>query len=126
MCIRDSIRGVIYLVVWIATCIMIRIGAARVEATRSFAVASVFAGFSAFGLIFYVLTLTGAIVDWVMSITPEWYSTMFTLIFLMGQILSAFCFATLVTALLIRFKPAAGKVSKDQFNDCLLYTSRCV
>jgi hypothetical protein len=112
-----TIRGIVYLVVWIATCIMVRIGAARVEATRSFAVASTFAGLSAFGLIFYVLTLTGTVVDWVMSITPEWYSTMFTLIFLMGQVLSAFCFATLVTSLLIRFKPVAGKISKDQFND---------
>jgi hypothetical protein len=72
---------------------------------------------SAFGLIFYVLTMTGATVDWVMSLTPDWYSTMFTLMFLMGQVLSAFCVATLVASFMIRYEPVHGKISKDQFND---------
>jgi hypothetical protein len=96
---------------------MIRIGSKRVEDSGRFAVAKIFAGLSAFGLIFYVLTGTVMVVDWIMSITPEWYSTMFTLIFLMGQMLSAFCFAVFVGAHLNRYEPVHGKVSADQYND---------
>jgi hypothetical protein len=52
-----------------------------------------------------------------MSITPTWYSTMFTLIFLMGQMLSAFSFTVLWLSILIRYEPVHGKISMDQFND---------
>lgn len=114
---RVFTRGVIYFAIWIATSFMIRLGSRREEETGRFSVHRVFAGLSAFGLIFYVLSFTGATVDWVMSITPEWYSTMFTLIFLMGHMLSAFSFTALMLAILIRYKPVAGTISKDQFND---------
>jgi hypothetical protein len=96
---------------------MIRTGSKRVEETGRFAVAKVFAGMSAFGLIFYVLTSTSMVVDWLMSITPHWYSTMYTLIFLMGQVMSAFAFTVVVQTYLIGYEPVHGKISKDQFND---------
>jgi hypothetical protein len=112
-----TLRAIIVFAIFLATMMMIRIGSRRVEETGRFAVAKIFAGLSAFGLIFYVLGGTILIVDWVMSISPQWYSTMFTLIFLMGQVLSAFCFAVLVESHLIRYEPAHGKISADQFND---------
>jgi len=110
-------RGMIYLAIWIATSVMIRVGSRRVEQTRSYAQVRLFAGLSAFGLILYALTLTGAVVDWVMSLTPDWYSTVFTLTFLMGQMLSGFCFAAVAGGWMIRYEPVHGKISADQFND---------
>jgi hypothetical protein len=112
-----TIRAIICMAVWLITSLMIRIGSRRVEETGRFAVARVFAGLSGFGLIFYVLTATVAVVDWIMSLTPGWYSTMFTLIFIMGQVLSAFAFTVLMLSILIRYEPVHGKISADQFND---------
>jgi len=50
------------------------------------------------GLMFYGLSITFAAVDWVMSLDPHWYSTIYGLLFLAGQGLSAlsFCIALLV------------------------------
>ena len=112
-----TMRAVICFFIWFILSQMIRIGAKKVEETGRFAVVKVFAGMSAVGLILYVLTATVMCVDWVMSITPDWFSTMFTLIFLMGQMLSAFCFAVFVSAHLNKYEPVYGKVNADQYND---------
>ncbi len=50
------------------------------------------------GLIFYALSVTFASVDWVMSLEPHWFSTIFGLLFVAGQGLSALslCIAFLV------------------------------
>ena len=50
------------------------------------------------GLIFYALSVTFASVDWVMSLEPHWYSTIFGLLFVAGQGLSALslCIAFMV------------------------------
>jgi hypothetical protein len=41
------------------------------------------------GLVLYVLCMNFASTDWVMSLEPEWYSTIFVIIFMAGQFLSA-------------------------------------
>ena len=48
------------------------------------------------GLILYGFTITFAVIDWIMSIDPSWISTIFGLSFLIGQVLSALCFAVVV------------------------------
>jgi hypothetical protein len=110
-------RAVISMAIWLVTSLMIRTGSRRVEESGRFSVARVFAGMSAFGLIFYTLTMTVSVVDWIMSLTPQWYSTMFTLIFMMGQVLSAFAFTVFVISIMVRYEPVHGKISADQFND---------
>ena len=46
--------------------------------------------FSARGLLIFTLTMTFAIVDWVMSLTPHWYSSIIGLLFVVAQGLSTF------------------------------------
>ncbi|MEZ5361887.1 MAG: hypothetical protein R2748_05945 [Bryobacterales bacterium] len=48
------------------------------------------------GLIIYSLTMTFAAFDWVMSIEPLWYSTIFGVIVMLGQILTALSFSMIV------------------------------
>ena len=55
---------------------------------------------SAGGLISYVLCMNFASTDWVMSLDPEWYSTVFVIVFMAGQFLAAL---SLTTALLCVF-----------------------
>jgi hypothetical protein len=55
---------------------------------------------SAGGLIAYVLCMNFASTDWVMSLDPQWYSTIFVIVFISGQFLAALA---LMTALLARF-----------------------
>jgi hypothetical protein len=57
------------------------------------------------GLVLYAFTITFATIDWVMSLEPHWYSTIFGMIFMTGQGLSALAFATLVLVQLSRDAP---------------------
>ena len=49
-----------------------------------------------------MLTVSLASVDWIMSLDPHWYSTIFGLLTVVGQGLSALAFAIAVLALIQR------------------------
>jgi hypothetical protein len=55
---------------------------------------------SAPGLIAYFLTLTSCVADWTMSLEPRWYSTIYELLLIVGQALSALAFAIVALAFL--------------------------
>jgi hypothetical protein len=59
-----------------------------------------FRALSGAGIIVYGWTLTFAVIDWVMSLTPEFTSTIYGLIFMVGQALLALCLAVIVAHLL--------------------------
>jgi len=50
---------------------------------------------SAFGLVLYAGTVTFAASDWIMSLEPNWYSTIFPPLFAVGQILGGMAFAVI-------------------------------
>lgn len=59
------------------------------------------------GLVLYGLTITVASIDWVMSLEPNWTSTMYPVLFATGQILEGMAFA--VAVLVIIAEPEALK-----------------
>jgi hypothetical protein len=69
------------------------------------------------GLIVYGLTMTFAAVDWIMSLQPQWFSTIFGFIVLTGQLLMALAFAILVTSWLARDEPYASVASSELWHD---------
>jgi len=72
---------------------------------------------SAPGLLFLVLTLTFAMTDWVMSLDPHWFSTIFGLMFTAGFGLSAFAFTILVLAIVGSEGAFAGRLKPRHFHD---------
>lgn len=60
---------------------------------------------SAPGLLIYVITMTFASVDWIMSLDPHWYSTIFGFILVTGQGLAGLAFAIAVLAALSDVEP---------------------
>jgi hypothetical protein len=69
------------------------------------------------GLVFYALAATAAAIDWIMSINPHWYSTLFGFIFIGGQGLSALAFTIIVSAFLARQAPMANLLRPSHFHD---------
>jgi hypothetical protein len=69
------------------------------------------------GLVLYVATVTLMSVDWIMSLDPHWYSTIFGILTLGGQGLSTMAFTILILALLVRFKPMSAVANAEQFHD---------
>ena len=69
------------------------------------------------GLVLYVLTTTFAAVDWMMSLEPHWFSTIYGILVIVGQLLVALAFAVAVVALLADTPPLAQVISPAHFHD---------
>ena len=76
-----------------------------------------FQALSAVGIIIYGWTLTFAVIDWVMSLTPEFTSTIYGLIFMVGQGLIALCLATIVAHRLRSHGPMSEVLTTRSFHD---------
>ncbi|MBU0676573.1 MAG: hypothetical protein KJ626_00520 [Verrucomicrobia bacterium] len=72
---------------------------------------------SAPGLIVYMLTVTFASVDWAMSLEPEWFSSMYGILFVAGQALSVLAFSIILLTRLRREEPLAGILKPVYFHD---------
>ena len=76
-----------------------------------------FQGLAGLGCLLYALTISFAAVDWVMSLDPHWGSTIYGLIFLVGQGLSALCFSIIMLTVLTRYSPYDRIIKPTQFHD---------
>ena len=72
---------------------------------------------SAPGLLFLVLTITFAVTDWVMSLDPHWFSTIFGLLFTAGYGLSAFALTIAVLSTIGPVGALAGRLTPRHFHD---------
>jgi Ni/Fe-hydrogenase subunit HybB-like protein len=69
------------------------------------------------GLVAYVLCMNFASTDWIVSLEPDWYSTMLVIIFMAGQFLSALALMTVLLALFAGREPFAGVIKTKHFHD---------
>lgn len=76
-----------------------------------------FRAVSGVGLVIYAWTLTFITVDLIMSLTAGWTSTIYGLIFLVGQALIAMCFVVLVAHALRMFHPLRALLTPHNFHD---------
>jgi hypothetical protein len=68
------------------------------------------------GLVIYPLTVTFVFVDWVMSLEPDWFSTMFPILICIGQMLSGLAFVILLLAWLGPRTSLAEVTGKENFH----------
>jgi hypothetical protein len=68
-------------------------------------------------LLLYSLTMTFASVDWAMSLEPHWSSTIYGILIIGGQVLSAFVFVIPVLALVVDREPFTTLITPEQFHD---------
>ncbi|MFL5340734.1 MAG: hypothetical protein ACJ8F7_11335 [Gemmataceae bacterium] len=106
------IRAAVYFAAWLATMMLLNLWSpARVEGVEPRRLRQL----GAFGLLLYGLGVTFGSVDWVMSLEPKWYSSIFGVMFGVGQLLSAFAFAVLMLAVLADRPPLAGYLNAEHF-----------
>ena len=72
---------------------------------------------SAAGLVVYALTITFASTDWVMSLEPHWFSTIYGMMFMVGQVLTTLAFAVAILALLAETPPISRFLTAETLND---------
>ena len=69
------------------------------------------------GLVLYGFSMSFAAIDWVMSLSPHWISTIYPLIFLAGQVLSALGFVVAIETILFRYKPVSELLKPEHVHD---------
>lgn len=74
-------------------------------------------GISGPGIVFFGLTVTFAATDWIMSLEPEWFSTIFGLLIMVGWGLSALAFVIIVASRLANRPPLEGVIVPLHFHD---------
>ena len=113
------VRLVVYFAFWLA--VMWLLNKWSAEQDRGEAVTKMdsirFRKVSAPGLLFLVITVTFASVDWVMSLEPEWFSTIFGLLTIAGYGLTALAFTIVVLAAIDRERPAGSFLAPRHFHD---------
>lgn len=117
-------RAVLYFAVWIAIAVTQERLSARQDRDPSWQRGHWMRTLAAPSLGLYGLMLTFAAVDWVMSIEPHWFSTIYGPLFLISQALTAFAFGILGAAWLSKREPFARWISAGQLHDVgkLLFT----
>lgn len=69
------------------------------------------------GIIVFSLTLSFAAVDWLMSLDPEWYSTMIGVYYFTGGLLASFAFLILAITAIQARGPLRGVVTIEHVHD---------
>jgi hypothetical protein len=69
------------------------------------------------GLVVFVFACTFAFVDWIMSLEPHWFSTIYGIMFLVGQVLESIAFMIALVIVLSRRPPLSQYVTKQHLHD---------
>src|SRR5204863_4473233 len=68
------------------------------------------------GIVAYALLATFIYVDWIMSLEHHWYSTMFAVFILAGQVLVTYAFAIIMLTLFRNQSPIADVSTKTHYH----------
>lgn len=112
-----TIRAAIYFFLWIVMAAILNIGSRRQDETKSTSLAYGLQSFSAPGIVVYFLTTSLALIDWGMSLEPDWYSSLYGVLLIIGQGLSAISLMIIMTAILSRRGETDGLDTNESFND---------
>jgi hypothetical protein len=107
------IRAVLYFAVWTALAWGLDRWSLERDRTAAPGVTTRLRGLAAGGLIALSLTVSFAAIDWLMSLEPTWYSTVFGAMVGIGWMLAAFAFVIAVT-LGVADRPAVGAMLTSQ------------
>lgn len=111
------IRAIIYFVIWNVLSFLLSMWSRQGDHPGAPDNSHKFKAVAGPGLILYAFTISFAAIDWVMSLDPSWISTIFGLIILIGELLSAMCFAVIVERILFEYKPMSDMLKPDFVHD---------
>jgi len=109
-------RSALYFAVWITLALLFNRWSLAQDRTGDAKFARWMRRLSAVGMILYMVTATFAGYDWLMSLEPEWFSSIYGLLFIAGQALAALSLAIIGLILLAREKGTSRQWIKS-FND---------
>lgn len=112
-----TIKAILFFVCWIGMVYLFRRWSRQQDDGADGRVLERCENLGAPGIVLYALTITFASIDWVMALEPEWYSTIYPVMFSVGQLLNGYAFALTVFLLLADRPPFAGSVHPAHLRD---------
>jgi hypothetical protein len=111
------VRAVFYFTVWNLITYFLNKWSLEQDRTGHRPITSKLQGLSGPGLVLYGLTVTFASIDWIMSLEPQWFSTIYGVLVMGGQGLSAMAFIIAVVVLLSQYKPLSEVIKPSHLHD---------
>lgn len=112
-----AVRAAIYFAVWIRVASLLTRWSVEQDRTAEVSLTWRLQYLSGPGLVLLGLTVTFSSIDWVMSLEPKWYSTIYGMVFLAGYGLQGLAFAIIAAHLLARRGPLADVALPARFHD---------
>ena len=110
-------RTVVYFAIWLVLTYFLNRWSARQDETDDPGLQKKLGMLSPLGIILYMLTATFAAFDWMMSLEPDWFSSIYGVLFVTGQVLMATAFSVVVLARFRTKQPVAEYATIGIFND---------
>src|SRR6266699_2549678 len=115
---RFQVRAVIYFVIWLALMLIFNGLSKRQDVNQDDrALRLRFKMLAGPGIILYVFVMSFAAIDWVMSLSPHWASTIYGFLFVAGQLISSMSLMIAVVVLLARAEPFASVLQRRHLHD---------
>ena len=115
------LRSVIYFILYGVLAYLLNGWSAKQDKTDNYEAAADYLGrstaLSGPSMVVYSLLTTFAAVDWVMTLDPHFFSTIWGLLFVAGWALSSFCFSVIILAYLSDKAPMNRVLGKRHFHD---------
>lgn len=110
-------RTIIYFACWILFAYLLNKLSFQQDRGASHGMLRKFNNLSAVGMLVYCATISWASFDWVMSLEPKFFSTIFGMIFIIMPVLAGMSFIIIVSMILAKHKPLSGVIDWKNFND---------
>lgn len=110
-------RAAFYFVVWTALAFLLNKWSRQQDETGDPRLKDWMQNVSGPGILLFGLTVTFAAIDWMMSLEPHWFSTIYGLLIMAGWGLTAFAFMILVASILARHEPMDHVFQPSHFHD---------
>jgi hypothetical protein len=110
-------RTVFYFAVWMLYVRLLTRWSSEQDRTGDPSLTARMRALSAPGLVAFTFTATFAFVDWIMSLEPHWFSTVYGAMFLIGQVLEAFALVIALVVILSKMPPFRERVTPQHLHD---------
>jgi hypothetical protein len=111
------VRWVIYGVVWLGITYLLNKWSRQEEETKSTEYSKKLEVLSGPGVVLFFLTMTFCAVDYIMTLEPHWFSTVYGFMIVMGQCLAAMAFVVAILVVVSGYPPMDHALTKRHLHD---------
>ena len=110
-------RTVIYFAIWVIIAHLLNKWSAEQDRTADLGLKGKMSSLSGIGLVIWGLSISAAVVDWVMSLEPAWSSTIYGMVYMVIMALAGLSFSIFVLRTLSGGPPLKDCVPPKDYND---------